>query len=381
MSAAYLDNCATTKVCDEAAAATLQAMTSCYGNPSSLHRLGVEAEAVLRGARFEIAQSLCCEKAEIYFTSGGTEANNLAILGAVSALRRRGKRIVTTMVEHSSVIKPIEKLEKDGFEVIWLRPNADGCINEADIFSAVNSETILVSIMLVNNETGAIMPVAAARRAVKAAGAPALIHCDAVQAFGKLKVNPLKLGVDLLTLSAHKIHAPKGAGALYISKSARINPLFLGGEQEKGIRPGTEPVPAIAGFGEAARLSREGFLEHIKTIIALKDHCIQLLSPLPYITFNSPIHSASHILNVSVKGIRSETMLHYLEAREIYISSGSACGKGAKSHVLTAMGMPQDIIDSALRISFSHYNTNEDIERLYEGIIAGNMELVHRSVV
>jgi len=381
MSAAYLDNCATTKVCDEAAAAALRAMTSCYGNPSSLHRLGVEAEAVLRGARFEIAQSLCCEKAEIYFTSGGTEANNLAILGAVSALRRRGKRIVTTMVEHSSVTKPIEKLEKEGFEVIWLRPNADGCINETDILSAVNSETILVSIMLVNNETGAIMPVCAARRAVKAAGAPALIHCDAVQAFGKLKVNPLKLGVDLLTLSAHKIHAPKGAGALYISKSARINPLFLGGEQEKGIRPGTEPVPAIAGFGEAARLSREGFLEHIKTIIALKDHCIQLLSPLPYITFNSPIHSASHILNVSVKGIRSETMLHYLEAREIYISSGSACGKGAKSHVLTAMGMPQDIIDSALRISFSHYNTNEDIERLYEGIIAGNMELVHRSVV
>lgn len=378
MSAAYLDNCATTRVCDEAARKVMETMTTVYGNPSSLHRMGVEAELELRRARENIALCLRCDPGEIVFTSGGTESNNLAVFGAVGALRRRGKRIVTSMLEHSSVEEPMRRLEKEGFEVVRLKPGPDGTIPAESLASAVTPDTILVSMMLVNNETGAILPVAAARDAVKAAGAPALIHCDAVQAFGKLRVSPSRLGVDLLSLSAHKVHAPKGAGALYIARHAHILPVAAGGGQENGFRSGTEPVPAIAGFGEAAGLINRNLAEYASKLSELREYALRLLRLLPFVSVNSPESSAPHILNISVEGIRSEVMLHYLASKEIYVSSGSACSRGKRSHVLEAMGLPDARIDSALRISFSRYNTPEDVRRLAAEIAAGAQALAKR---
>ena len=269
------------------------------------------------------------------------------------------------------------RLEKEGFEVVRLRPGPDGSVTEDAIRRAVNGDTILVSLMLVNNETGAIQPVAAARRAVKAAGAPALIHCDAVQAFCKVPFTPQKLGVDLLSVSAHKIHAPKGAGALYVAKGTHIVPLALGGGQEANLRPGTEAVPAIAGFGAAAEAARQSFAQNAAHMAALRDRCRALLAPLPYIAVNSPENGAPHVLNLSVAGVRSETMLHFLAARGIYISSGSACSRGARSPVLTAMGLPPERVDSALRIGFSRYNTESDVEQLAAAIAEGVRTLVH----
>lgn len=373
----YLDNCATTRVCEEAAAKAVEAMTEHYGNPSSLHGLGVDAQSVLTAAREQIAAGLHCDAREIVFTSGGTEANNLAVFGAAKALRRRGERIVTTQIEHSSVARAVDELEKDGFEVVRLKPGEDGSVSETDLMQAVTPRTILVSMMLVNNETGAIQPVNAARRAVKAAGAPALIHCDCVQAFGKLPISPAKLGVDLLSISAHKIHAPKGAGALYVSKSARILPVSRGGGQERGLRSGTEPVPAIAAFGEAARLACEGLHANAMRLLALRTACAELLRGLGFVTVNSPENGAPHILNISAEGVRSEIMLHYLASKGIYVSSGSACGRGEKSPVLAAMSLSNSRIDSALRISFSRYNTIAEVEALANALASGWRELEH----
>jgi len=377
MPAVYLDNCATTKVCEEAASKALFAMTAAYGNPSSLHGMGIEAEAILREARDNISKALKSTPGEIYFTSGGTESNNLALFGAAEARRRRGRRIVTTMIEHPSVAEPINRLEKEGFEVIRLKPGADGIVRENDIISAVTPDTILISLMLVNNETGAIQPVAAARRAVRAAGAPALIHCDAIQAFGKLEFSPLTVGADLISLSAHKIHAPKGAGALYISKSAKIVPGVFGGGQENGLRPGTEPVPAIAGFGEAVKIAFERMSETNLQMESLKKYCTQLLSEMPFITINSPKHSAPHILNISVGGIRSEIMMHHLASKGIYVSTGSACSRGKRSSVLAAQGLPDDRIDTSLRISFSRFSKMDDVRVLASEIAAGERSLAH----
>lgn len=377
MSAVYLDNCATTMVCEEAALCAMRAMTENYGNPSSLHTMGIAAEQTVRSAREQIATGLRCAPDEIYFTSGGTESNNLAVFGAVQALRRRGKRIVTTMIEHPSVARAIDSLEKEGFEVVRLQPADNGAVAEHDLAEAVTPDTILVSLMLVNNETGAVQPVGAARRAVKAAGAPALIHCDAVQAYARLPFTPAKLGVDLLSISAHKIHAPKGVGALYVSKSARIRPGTYGGGQEKGLRPGTEPVPGIAAFGEAARLAFARQAEYTGHMAALRADCAAMLQELPFVTINSPVDGAPHILNISVAGVRSETMLHYLASQGIYVSSGSACSKGKKSSVLAAMHLPDDRIDSALRISFSRYNTKDDVETLARAIEEGAQRLTH----
>ena len=378
MSAVYLDNCATTIVCKEAALKAMDAMTVNYGNPSSLHTMGVAAEETLREARAHIASSLSCSPDEIYFTSGGTESNNLAIFGAARALARRGRRIVTTMIEHQSVAEPVNQLEKEGFEVVRLRPGPDGSVSENDIINAVTPDTILISIMFVNNETGSIQPMGAARRAAKTAHSPALIHCDAVQAYGRLRFSPAKLGADLVSLSAHKIHAPKGAGALYIAKGARILTVTLGGGQEKGLRAGTEPVPAVAAFGAAARIAFEGLDEYAGIMMSLKEYCTQLLSELPFISFNSPLIGAPHILNISVDRIRSETMLHYLASRGIYVSSGSACGRGERSRVLAAQGLLNGRIDSALRISFSRYSTRSDVEALVREIAAGERSLVHK---
>ena len=363
----YLDNSATTRVCKAAAQKALEIMTENYGNPSSLHSRGLRAEHELTAARRIIASSLGSAPEEIVFTSGGTEGNNTAVSGAAHALARRGKRIVTTAIEHSSVLEMMQQLEKEGFEVIYLRPDESGRVSEASVREAVTRDTILVSMMAVNNETGAVQPIGCVSRIIKAASSPALFHCDAVQAFMKMPVIPKKYGIDLMTVSGHKIHAPKGAGALYIRRGARILPLHYGGMQERKLRPGTEPLPAICAMGAAvsslsADKDRTGKIRELCGIFRSK------LMQTEGIVLNSDESCLPYIINFSVPGIRSETLLHYLAEREIYVSSGSACAKGHKSHVLTAMGLSAERTDSALRISFSAENTAEDADMLVQSL-------------
>ncbi len=364
---AYFDNSATTAPCCEAVNAVSDAMTRCWGNPSSLHRVGNLANELLENSRKDIAARLSCAPEEIFFTSGGTESNNLAVIGAAHQMRRMGRRIVSTSVEHSSIDDTLNKLEADGFEVIKLKVDNYGRINEKDLYAAVNSNTILITMMLVNNEVGSIMPVQAAKRAAMMARSPALIHCDAVQAFGKMPVKPAALGVDLMTVSSHKIHGPKGVGALYIRKGVKIKPRTFGGEQEKKIRPGTEAMPAIAGFAAAARAlpdpARE--LEHITM---LRDYMVAKLTEIPDVVINSPPDALPYVTNVSVLGIKSEPMLNFLSEKGIFVSSGSACSKGKKSHVLLQMGLDRKRLDSPIRISFSRYTTVQEIDALILGI-------------
>ena len=370
MREAYLDNSATTRVCPEAAERAVRVMTETYGNPSSLHTKGLEAERELKSARVSVARLLSCEPREVYFTSGGTEANNLALFGAAYARRRLGNRIVTTAIEHSSVLESALELRRQGFDVVLLPPGADGRVSEQALFDAVDDQTILISVMLVNNELGSIQPVEAARRAVRLKKAPALVHVDAVQAFGKIPVRPAKLGADLLSVSAHKIHGPKGVGALYLAKSARILPRVFGGEQEQRLRPGTEALPLIAGFGAAVDALPDQAEERTQAA-ALRDRLLAGLEGIGGVRVNSPTDGLPYILNFSVEGIRSETMLHHLASRGVYVSSGSACAKGKQSHVLEAMDYPAMRIVSALRVSFSRYNTQEDVDQLLAALKEG----------
>ena len=364
----YLDNSATTRVCPEAAQKALQMMTETYGNPSSLHTKGFEARQELEKARMEAAALLGVEKEEIYFTSGGTESNNTAVLGAARALSRRGKRIVTTAIEHSSVLEAAQQAEKQGFEVIYLTPDSRGIIRQEDLAAAIDGQTILVSMMAVNNETGAIQPIEAVHRLIERAGAPALFHVDGVQAFGKMLLRPRKYGIDLLSASSHKIHGPKGAGILYLRKGARILPLHYGGEQEKRLRPGTEPLPLIAAMGEAVRVLPDR-VKTLQQMRQLNTYCRQQLLRLQDVKIHSDEQCLPYILNFSVRGIRSETMLHFLAERGIYVSNGSACAGGRKSHVLTAMGLEPDLIVSAIRVSFSAENTMEEIDILIKELL------------
>ena len=366
----YLDNSATTRVCEKSAKKVLELMTQCYGNPSSLHKKGLEAQREVAHARQAVAVSLGAQPREIIFTSGGTEANNLAVLGGAAASRRRGKRIVTTAIEHPSVLEPMRQLEKEGFEVVFLTPDADGRVPEEAVLKAVTSDTILISVMAVNNELGSIQPIEVLKKAVKRAGAPALVHVDGVQAYGKLPLRPEKLGIDLLTVSGHKIHGPKGVGALYVSKNARILPRTFGGGQERELRPGTEAAPLIAGLGAAAE-ELPDWRQAYSRMEKLRDYTLQKLSGLEGVEVNSPVGGLPYLLNFSALGIRSETMLHFPAQRGIYVSSGSACAKGKQSHVLKAAGLPDSRISSAIRVSFSRENTERDVDALAEGVREG----------
>ncbi len=370
----YLDNSSTTKVCKTAAEYINNALVSDYGNPSSLHVMGMDAENQITAAREAVARLISAKEEEIYFTGSGTEANNTAIFGAVSARAKRGKRIVTTTIEHPSVLEPIKKLENDGFEVIRLSPGADGVISEEDIINAVNSDTILISIMLVNNETGAIQPVRTAREAVRKSGAPALIHCDAVQGFGKMRISPAALGVDLLSASAHKIHGPKGVGILYKKQGVHITPLILGGGQESGLRSGTESVPLIAGLRGAVE-ELPSVDSSLKKMDELWRYAKDKLSSTGFIKINSADGVLPYVLNISVPGYRSETLLHFLEAKGIFVSSGSACAKGEGSYVLRELGLTRERVDSALRISFCRNNCKQDIDLLCDTLIAAKNSL------
>ena len=366
----YLDNSATTRVCEKSAEKVLELMTQCYGNPSSLHKKGLEAQREVAHARQAVAVSLGAQPREIIFTSGGTEANNLAVLGGAAAGRRRGKRIVTTAIEHPSVLEPMRQLEKEGFEVVFLTPDADGRVPEEAVLKAVTGDTILISVMAVNNELGSIQPIEVLKKAVKRAGAPALVHVDGVQAYGKLPLRLEKLGIDLLTVSGHKIHGPKGVGALYVSKNARILPRTFGGGQERELRPGTEAAPLIAGLGAAVE-ELPDWRQAYSRMEKLRDYTLQKLSGLEGVEVNSPVEGLPYLLNFSALGIRSETMLHFLAQRGIYVSSGSACAKGKQSHVLKAAGLPDSRISSAIRVSFSRENTERDADALAEGVREG----------
>ncbi|MEG1887444.1 MAG: cysteine desulfurase family protein [Oscillospiraceae bacterium] len=365
----YLDNSSTTMPCNSSISEMNRCLKEVWGNPSSLHSMGIAAENVLNDTRDAVALFLGCNPDEIYFTSGGTESNNLAIFGAVQALSRRGNRIVTTSVEHPSVLECFDLLEKKGFEVVRISPDSNGAISEQSIRQAINSDTILVSIMLVNNETGHIFPVDIAKKAIESAGAPAVLHCDAVQAFGKMPVKVKNLGCDLLSFSGHKIHAPKGVGVLYKSKGCRIIPQILGGHQEKGLRSGTENVPAVAGLLGA--LKEIDILTCTDKVVKIHNYAKNRLLEIPNIVLNSGENSLPYILNFSMNTHRSETMLHFLEERNVFVSSGSACAKGQGSYVLKAMGMDGRRIDSAIRLSFSGNTTTEEIDLLVDALKTG----------
>lgn len=365
----YLDNSATTQVCEEAANAALRMMRENYGNPSSLHKMGISAEAAVEQARETIAYALGVQAKNVFFTSGGTEANNTAIFGAAEALKRRGDRVIVSAIEHSSVYESAKRLAQLGFDVQFAPVNADGVVDIDALRGLLNEKTILVSVMAVNNETGSVQPTERIAKLVHALSPEALFHCDAVQAFCKMPLKPRKWGVDLMTVSAHKIHAPKGCGALYIREGARVMPLLYGGEQQHKVRPGTESAPLIAAFGTAVSLAdKSGNMSRIR---ALNAYAKERLAAIEGVAFNSPDDALPYIINVSAEGIRSETMLHYLESRGVFVSSSSACAKGKRSYVLEAMGLPDERIDSSLRISFSKYNTEEDIDALVEGLKSG----------
>lgn len=370
---AYLDNSATTKPSKACVDAVHKMLTESWGNPSSLHALGVGSAKEIILARTAVAQSLGAEKEEIIFTSGGTEANNLALFGAVKAKKRLGNRIVTTAIEHESVLQSAQELEKQGFEVIYLQPDKYGFITEEQIKEAVNDKTILVSIMYVNNEVGSVMPVEKIRRIVTRAGSPALIHIDCVQAYGKMPINVKKLGVDLATVSAHKIHGPKGVGALYVSKAANLtNQNFagsFGGEQERKIRPGTEAAPLIAGFGAAVKELDVSKQQRDK-IKELNIYTKEKLSKIDGIICNSGENASPYIINIYVPTfMRSQTILQELSSNyNVYVSNGSACAKGKKSHVLSAMGLSNETLDKSIRISFSRHNTKEEADLLVNAL-------------
>ena len=366
---AYLDNSATTKPDKAVADKIYEMLTVNFGNPSSFHKEGLNANLELRAAREKIANALSCESEEIYFNSGGTEANNLEILGAAEAGKRKGKRIVTTAIEHESVLQSVDELEKQGFEVIRLMPDKQGRITEQQVFDAVNSDTTLVSMMYVNNEVGSIMPVKSIKKAVKRANAPALIHIDCVQAFGKLEVKPSKLGADLVTVTAHKIHGPKGVGALYLKKGTRILPRVFGGEQEKKLRPGTEAIPLIAGFGVAADLIPD-LKKQSEKIKEINTYAREGLLTVPGVKINSGDDASDYIINLFVPTfMTSQTVVQHLSSKYgVYVSNGSACAKGKRSHVLTAMKLDDKIIEKSIRVSFSRTTTKGDIDEFVNAI-------------
>ena len=369
----YLDNSATTKPCDRAVEYMNNALRSCWGNPSSLHGLGVKAEKVMNSARETVAGYIKSLPQEIIFTGSGTEANNTAIMSAAS--RSWGNRVVTTEIEHPSVLETVKRLEKSGFEVIKLKPSAEGKISVEDLAGVLNDKTVLVSIMLVNNEIGSVQPIRQAVECVRKHAPRALFHCDAVQAFGKVPINVKDLGVDLLTASGHKVHAPKGIGFLYCRRGVSIPPFITGGGQERGMRSGTEPVALAAAFEGAVKDLDDNGRDKIKKAEALREYALRKFRASDFIKINSPEDASPYIINISVPGFRSETMLHFLEQENIFVSSGSACAKGEASHVLKAIKLSKMDAESALRISFSNENTEDDIDELLKMLKAATGKL------
>ena len=340
-------------------------MTEAYGNPSSLHRKGVEAEQAIREAKKILAGSLKVREKELYFTSGGTESDNLALTGCAFANQRAGKHLITTSVEHPAVLQTMKYLEEQGFRITYLPVDSYGVVRPEDLMEALCPDTILVSVMYVNNEVGSVQPIAEIGELLKKRENPVLFHVDAVQAYGKYVIHPKKLHVDLMSVSSHKIHGPKGMGMLYVGEGVKIRPLLYGGGQQKDLRPGTENVPGIAGFGEAVKKIYTDFEEKRERLYRLKGQFTEGVLKLEGTVVNGRTgkDSAPHIVSVSFEGVRSEVLLHALEERGIYVSSGSACASNhpAVSGTLMAMGIRRDLLDSTLRFSFSEFTTEDEI--------------------
>jgi cysteine desulfurase len=363
----YLDNSATTKCLPEVAALMTHVMCEDYGNPSSMHTKGVESEKYIRNAKEVIAKSLKVQEKEILFTSGGTESDNIALIGGAMANMRVGRHIITTRIEHPAVLQTCAYLEEQGFEVTYLPVDNKGVIRLNDLEKAMRRDTIIVSIMHTNNEIGAVEPIEEAGALIKRMNPNTLFHVDAVQGFGKYKIYPKRMNIDLLSVSAHKIHGPKGVGFLYINEKAKVRPIIFGGGQQKGMRSGTENVPGIAGMAMAVEKIYEDFDAKTDYLYAIKDHFVKGVSQIEGIKLNGPYNDregAPHVVSVSIQGIRSEVMLHALEEKGIYVSAGSACAsnKPAISATLKAIGVEKQYLDSTLRFSFSLYTTMDEID-------------------
>jgi cysteine desulfurase len=379
----YLDNSATTQVTESVRDKMIKVLYEDYGNPSSMHLLGVIAENYMKESASVIAECLKVEPKELVFTSGGTEANNLAIIGTALANKRRGKHIITTRIEHPSVHQPLVFLEENGFEISFVPVDRTGKIIKEKLYDLITEETLLVSMMYVNNEIGAVQDIEEIVSELKKRKKDILVHVDAVQAFGKYRIYPKRMGIDLLTFSGHKIHGPKGSGVLYVNEKVKISPLMFGGGHQRGLRSGTENVPAIAGIGQAVAELYTDFDEKIDRMYELKQYFLRKISALPEVTINGLPEectdafemeqikkTAPHIMSVSFDGVRSEVLLHALEEKGVYVSAGSACSSHhpQPSVTLTAIGLPKNLMDSTLRFSMSDRTTREEIDYALEEI-------------
>lgn len=373
----YLDNAATTRVCPEAADIAYKTMLETYGNPSSTHTKGREAKAVLDNARKQLAAALDCAPGEVYFTSCGSEGDNWAIINGAESMRRKGLHIISSEVEHDAVRKSMDELKRRGFEVTMLKPESDGSISPEAVAAALRPDTVLVSLMMVNNETGAVTDIVAVAKALKKAKSIALLHTDAVQGFMKVPFSAKRLGADMITVSGHKIHAPKGIGALYIKTGVKIKPYIIGGAQESGLRAGTEAMPQIAAFGKACELAKASMDDATERMARLRQYAAErIVAEMPEAVIIGG--GAPHILSVSLPGWRSEVLMNYLEARGVFVSRSSACKKGGRSHVLEVMGLPAEVIDGAVRISLSRYTTKDELDELCSALKDAHDNLAHR---
>ena len=362
----YLDNSATTKCFEQVAELAAKVMTSDYGNPSSMHNKGVQGEKYLRHAREVIAKNLKVNEKEILFTSGGTESDNMALIGTAFANQRAGRHLITTQIEHPAVLQAMQYLEKQDFEVTYLPVDSNGQVRLEELQRSLRKDTILVSIMHTNNEIGSLQPIAEAGNIIKRFNPSIVFHVDAVQGYGKFRIHPKRLNIDLLSVSAHKIHGPKGVGFLYMNEKIKIHPIMWGGGQQKGMRSGTENVPAIAGMALAIETMYQNLDEEVEKLYQLKQHFIDGVMKIDDVKVNGLIgrDSAPHVVSVSVRGVRSEVLLHALEDKGIYVSAGSACAsnKPSISATLQAIGVEKDLLDSTIRFSFSVFTTMEEID-------------------
>lgn len=373
----YLDNASTTPVCEECAEIAYSVMKDHYGNPSSTHTLGRDAASILKNARGQVSAALGSKPQEVYFTSCGSESDNWAIIRGARLRSHEGRHIISSQIEHDAVRKSLDYLESEGYEITRLKPDQTGSIHIQDVLEQVRSDTILVSLMMVNNETGAITDIDSIARQVHAVNPRILVHTDAVQAFMKIPFSAKKMDVDMISISGHKIHAPKGIGALYIRSGIKLPAYILGGGQENGMRAGTEALPQIAAFGLACEIAKKGFKACTSEIRERKDTVSRLLAEeVPEAVILSG--DAPHILSISLPGWRSEVLMNFMEAQGVYVSRSSACKKGARSHVLEAIGLEPEVIDGAIRVSFSRYNTPEDCEGFISCLKLARDQLSHR---
>ncbi len=372
----YLDNAATTKPTKNVLDSVVNYLTNEFGNPSSLHKLGLSSQKLIDKSRSIIAKSLKCESSNIYFTSGATESNNIALFGAAEMYGKRKKRIISTSIEHASVNTVLKKLETMGYEIVKIHPNSNGIIDVNDIIEKIDENTFLISMMAVNNETGYLLPIKETIKIAKKINPNIIFHCDAVQAYMKMPFNVKEFAADIVSISAHKIHALKGTGAIYVKKGIRVSPANLGGGQENGLRAGTEAVQNIVSFGAAVEELENTIKTRYSYVYELKTYFLDKIKNIDYISVNSKGDTSPYIINISVLNIKSEIMLHFLEEKNIYISTGSACSKGKKSEVLKAFGVEDNLIDTALRISFNSENTKNEMDTLLFGINEGYEKLI-----